>query len=65
MPLLDEDVDCWRPVQAIPVRKHAYRIVSVNAVPDEERWQFATGQLVECRLRALSNGDSIVAIAPA
>lgn len=63
MPLLDEGVDCWRPVQAVPAGKHTYRIVSVNTHPDDESWQFATGQLVECRLRPLSDGDALVAVA--
>ena len=64
MYLMDEGVDCWRPVEAASEGGDRYRIVSVNPDPADERWQFATGELVVCERRRLSESedDSLVAV---
>jgi hypothetical protein len=59
--LLDEGVDCWRPVDAVREGDY-YRIVSVNEVPDDEQWQFSSGDLVACEDRELSKGRRLVAV---
>jgi hypothetical protein len=58
--LLDEGVDCWRRVEAVHEGDNRYRIV-VNPDPAEERWEFATGEVVVCEPRRLSSDDVLVA----
>jgi len=38
MPLLDEGVETWRPVEATPLSGDTYRVDS--ALPDDEEWAF-------------------------
>lgn len=49
--LLEEGIDVWRPVQAAHVRDDVYRIISSNLDPEDEKWQFASGELVCCEER--------------
>jgi hypothetical protein len=44
MPLLDEGVEVWRPVEAEPLDNDRYRIV--GPIPDDEEWAFAPGSIV-------------------
>jgi hypothetical protein len=60
--LLDEGTDCWRPVQAAGLGADRYRIVSENDDPEDEHWQFTTGDVVRCMERQLSGGRHLVAI---
>jgi hypothetical protein len=60
--LLDEGVDCWRPVEAVHEGDNRYRISGVNADPSDEHWEFATGDLVVCECRTLSDGEALVAV---
>lgn len=55
--LLDEGVDVWRPVNAIQVRENIYKIVSDNPDPEDEIWQFKTGDFVRCVSKSLSETD--------
>jgi len=62
--LLDEGVDVWRPVDAIAKEGGIYQIISENEVPDDEQWEFATGDLVRCVEKQFSEGPSgLVAVA--
>ena len=54
--LPDEAIDCWRPVEATNEGDNRYRITTVNSHPDDERWEFTTGELVICERRRLSGG---------
>lgn len=36
----------WRPVEAVQVAADVYEIVSVNANPEGQQWQFGTGTRV-------------------
>jgi len=54
--LLDEGVECWRPVQAVAVRHGTFRIVSPPPDPDVEQWEFDAGQVVACELREFADG---------
>jgi hypothetical protein len=60
--LLDEGTDVWRPIEAVSMGNDQYRIVSENKDPEDENWQFKTGQVVRCATRRLSDGDRLVAI---
>ena len=55
--LRDEAVDVWRPVNAIQIGKSTYKIKSVNSNPDDERWQFVTGDSVYCEEKQFQNGS--------
>jgi hypothetical protein len=59
--LLDEGVDVWRPVQARGLGDDRYQLVSVNSDPDDEHWEFNTGDVVRCEIRQLSGGHALVA----
>jgi hypothetical protein len=54
--LLDEGVDCWRPVAAEHIRDDVYRIVGEAPDPQDENWEFVPGQLVRCRWQELVEG---------
>lgn len=60
--LLDENVDVWRPVDAVPVGASYYRIVTENNALDDERWEFTTGETVRCEIRPLWGGTCLVAV---
>jgi hypothetical protein len=53
--LLGEGTDVWRPVQAKKLSDKLFRIVSQNTDPENEKWQFSTGDIVKCEERILSN----------
>ncbi|MEK6700550.1 MAG: hypothetical protein AABZ10_16080 [Nitrospirota bacterium] len=55
--LLDEAVDVWRPVEAIRIEKSKYKITSVNSDPDDEHWQFVTGDIVLCEEKQFQGGS--------
>ena len=63
--LLDEGTNVWRPVAAVPLGGSVYRIISQNACPDDEAWQFATGSEVRCEPRTLQGHLELVATAEA
>ena len=59
--LLDEGVDCWRPVSARRIRENVF--VLEGSVPDDERWEFVPGQAVVCEPHQFSDGSQgIVAV---
>ena len=55
MPLLNEGVDVWRPVDATPLTKDTYRVEGV--VPDGEEWSFAPGTVVVCEWKTFSDTE--------
>ena len=60
--LLGEGVDVWRPVRAEHVQGQLYRITGENTSPEDEKWEFVTGQIVRCVKNDLSDGPSLVAV---
>lgn len=60
MPLLNEGVDVWRPVDATHVSSDTYRIE--GAIPDHEDWAFAPGSVVRCERKMLSRGERLTAV---
>lgn len=64
MPLLNEGVDVWRPVEATPISQDTYRVD--GEVPDGEEWAFASGQIVRCELKTFGSGEArLTAVEPA
>ena len=63
--LLEEGTDVWRPVQAQKQSDGSYIIVSPNDAPDDEKWQFNTGNAVRCEVRRLAGGEHLVAVSAA
>lgn len=62
--LLGEGVDVWRPVNAIAKENGIYQIISENRAPDDEHWEFTTGDLVRCVEKQFSESPSgLVAVA--
>jgi hypothetical protein len=59
MPLLDEGIDCWRPIEAEALEGEVYRVN--GPVPDEEEWAFPPGSLVRCRHRVFSDCEGMEA----
>jgi len=60
--LLDEGTNVWRPVEAEQLGGDKFLIVSENPDPSNERWKFATGDTVVCKMRKLSRGNYLVAV---
>jgi hypothetical protein len=60
--LLNEGTSVWRPVAAIPVGDGMYQIVSENDDPEDEQWEFSTGDVVLCVSRTFGNGSGLVAV---
>ncbi len=60
--LLDEGTGVWRPVEAVAIGNQDYRIITANSNPDDEHWEFATGEIVHCQEKMMSGG-SIVLVA--
>jgi hypothetical protein len=52
--LLDDGTTVWRPVNADPLGGDLYRIL--DKTPDDEVWEFKSGDVVRCQRRQLS-GD--------
>ncbi|GAA4752525.1 hypothetical protein GCM10023264_19320 [Sphingomonas daechungensis] len=63
MPLLNEGVDVWRPVEATALTADTYRVE--GDVPDDEEWAFDPGSIVRCESRKLSEGERMTAVAVA
>jgi hypothetical protein len=59
VPLLGENVDVWRPVDA-EREGDFYRIT--GSVPEAEEWAFHPGSLVRCEQRELSGGPALIAV---
>lgn len=60
--LPEEAVDVWRPVEAELVAPGIYRITSPDPDPEDEVWEFRSGDLVRCELRRLDAGEHLVAV---
>ncbi len=60
MPLLDEGVDVWRPVEL--AADAAGRLVVVSQKPDDEIWAFPSGVAVVCEPKEMSGGETVSVI---
>lgn len=54
--LLDEGTPTWRPVSAINMHDLIFKIQ--GEVPEDEKWTFQPGEIVECHSTKLSGGDT-------
>jgi hypothetical protein len=55
MPLLNEGVNVWRPVEATPMSEDTYQVM--GEMPDIEEWAFAPGTVVRCELKTFDDGE--------
>jgi hypothetical protein len=58
--LLNEEVDVWRPVTAEALGGERYRIISENTDPEDEKWEFETGNVVHCVEKKLMDGTKSI-----
>jgi hypothetical protein len=56
--LLDEGTEVYRPMDAVWRREDVFEILTENCCPEDEHWQFSTGDLVRCREQTFSDGAS-------
>lgn len=61
MPLLDEGVDVWRPVQAEHLRDNVYRILPRPHGLNDETWKFEPGEEIVCEVIEVSDGQILAA----
>ena len=54
IPLWNDPVNPWRPVEAEDLGGNRYRITEKQ--PANEEWPFATGEIVTCKLRRFPDG---------
>ena len=54
MPLENESVDVWRPVDAEHLGEGRYRIL--GPVPEDEKWAFEPGAIVRCEWKTFADG---------
>ena len=59
--LLDEGVQVWRPVAAMPRGRAIYLIVEQPYDPSPETWEFSPGDVVSCDEVDLGEGPVLVA----
>lgn len=57
--LLNEGTACWRPVLASPISDDLFQIVDPQ--PEDEEWEFKTGQIVRCKQGTFQDGSGLVA----
>ena len=56
--LIGEGTSVWRPVEAELIKANQYRILSRNDNPEDEEWEFKTGDIVNCEQRLLKDTAS-------
>jgi hypothetical protein len=56
--LMGEQMEIWRPVEAVKIDQETYRIISPNPEPKVEKWQFNRDDMVSCQTKTFSDGTS-------
>ena len=60
--LMDEGVQCARPVEAALVAPGIYKLIApADGSAEGEVWQFPPGSLVRCRVERWSEGELLIA----
>jgi len=54
--LPDEAVDVWCPVKAEDLGGNRFKIIDIT--PNNEKWQFLTGDIVRCESRKFEDGTT-------
>ena len=63
VPLLYEGTDVWRPAPARKVSDSVYEILRPPQYdPDDEKWEFPPGSVVQCAPRRTSDGELLTAV---
>jgi hypothetical protein len=57
--LQEEGVPCWRPVEAQELPDGSFLILDHR--PEDERWEFDFGDIVQCKQRQFQTGSGLVA----
>ncbi len=61
--LLDEGTEAFRPTLAEPVGRGVFKVLPTSDYdPQDEKWEFTPGSLVECKKRKLEGEDVLVAV---
>ena len=62
IPLLNEDIDVWKPVKAEHINGERYKILGAEgAVSKSEQWKFLPGTTVFCEYILTNEGNRIFA----
>ena len=59
-PLIEEWVDCWRPVRALQIGADIFQVT--DKIPEAESWAFAPFSRVRCRDKVFADGKAGLAI---
>jgi hypothetical protein len=62
IPLLDENVDVWRPVKAVLLFDNVYRIADQSYDHETESWEYEPGTEVVCEAKPTKDGQALVAV---
>lgn len=63
VPLVDENLEVYRPVEAKCIKINIYKILSSNSLLSSEIWKFSYGDYVVCKECIFANGEkALVAI---
>jgi len=66
VPLLNEGTRVFRPARAISLGGTRFRLIRPSDYdPENERWEFPPGTVVECRTEKLSGREVLVAFSAA
>jgi hypothetical protein len=61
--LLDEGTEVFRPTSAEPLGQGVFKVLPTsNYNPQDEKWEFPPGSLVECEKRKLEGDEALVAV---
>jgi hypothetical protein len=63
IPILNEGIDLWRPVEAVRVTELGYMITETP--PPHEGWIFQPGHILRCEKRELGGQENLLAVAKA
>lgn len=64
MPLLDEGMEVWRPVDATALKRDNYKVE--GQMDEGELWAFTPGTVVRCEWKVFNNGEAgLIAVAAA
>ena len=63
MPLANEGIDVWRPVEAYHIGGDVYIVLRSGVYdPAEEEWEFPPGSVVVCEKRMTPDGEILAAV---
>lgn len=54
--MLEEGVDCWKPIKALEIGEGVFKIIENTPDPNDELWEFAKDDVVICIEKEFSDG---------